>query len=91
MKAEEINKAAEQALASNYVMEDNRDAFRQGFHIGYEEGHKAACRAQYHDFQQGEKHAAQNIIEMIHNGWHLNAIEALCRQKIEEAEKEAKQ
>ena len=87
MKAEEINKAAEQALASNYVMEEPCDAFRQGFHIGAE----WQLRTQYHDFQQGEAHAARNIIEMIHNGWHLNAIEALCRQKIEEAEKEAKQ
>ena len=54
----------------------------------YDLGHQEACRAQYHDFQQGEKHAAQNIIEMIHNGWHMNAIEALCCQKIEEVEKE---
>ena len=34
MTQEEINKAAEQALASNYIMENNLDAFRQGFHLG---------------------------------------------------------
>ena len=31
---ERLNNAAEHALTENYVMENNIDAFRQGFHIG---------------------------------------------------------
>lgn len=50
---------------------------------GREEGED---KLQTHAFQQGEAHIARQIIEMIHNGWHLNAIEAMCNEKIDAVE-----
>lgn len=32
----------------------------------------------YYTFENGEKHFAQYILEMIGNGWHIEAIKSAC-------------
>ena len=38
----------------------------------------------YYTFENGEKRFAQYILEMISNGWHINAIKTACNDKIKE-------
>ena len=38
----------------------------------------------YYTFLNGEKHFARYIIEMIKNGWHIEAIKTACNDKIKD-------
>lgn len=38
----------------------------------------------YYTFENGEKRFAKYILEMISNGWHINAIKTACNDKIKE-------
>ena len=49
---------------------------------GYEKGKEEAMKAQYHDFRDGERSAARNVLEMINNGWGIGCIKALCEEKL---------
>ena len=51
---------------------------------GYEKGKEEAMKAQYHDFREGERSAARNVLEMINNGWGIGCIKALCEEKLDD-------
>ena len=60
------------------------DAFEAGAKWQREQIVKHDKTLDYYTFENGEKHFAQYILEMIANGWHMEAIKSACKDKIME-------
>ena len=87
--SDDLEKAAEQyaydiAPSIGATNTEIELSFKAGANWQREQIAKRDKTLDYYTFENGEKHFAQYILEMIANGWHMEAIKSACKDKIME-------
>ena len=80
--SEDLEKAAIEAFKQ--IVDTDKNNFLEIFKAGAEWQKEQEIKYKHRTFLQGEKSVANYILKMIDNGWHINAIYTVCKDKLKE-------
>ena len=80
--SEDLEKAAIEAFKQ--IVDTDKNNFLEIFKAGAQWQREQEIKYKHRTFLQGEKSVANYILKMIDNGWHINAIYTVCKDKLKE-------